>query len=159
MQCSEVQWSEAKQSSGLRHWRFFYNGLPLSTTNAFFQMHVLSLICVKHKSKPYAVNCWAWQSKISKRPKDRNLITVWWLLCKCFKFIFHSYPNDHGRQMESRMLMFHSLGRRQLCTTDHSVLMCFAAWFVAGSLLPLHWCKQQWNPAFPAVRVDEVAAY
>lgn len=147
---SKAKWSKAKRNSGLRHWRFFHNGSPLSTINAFFQMYALSLICVKHKSKPYAVNCWAWQSKISKRPQDKNLITAWWLLCKCFKFIFYSYPNDCGCRMESRMRMFHSLGKRRRCIPVHSALTCFAAWFVAGSLLPLHWRKHQRNPTFPA---------
>lgn len=125
MEKNGKEWSRTEQnrSSCLRHWRFFHSSPPLSTINAFFQMHALSLTYVKHKSKPYGVNGWAWQSKISRRPQDRNLIMAWWLLCKRFKFIFYSYPNDWGRWMESRMLMFLSLGRRWLYPRPFSVYM------------------------------------
>lgn len=57
------------------------------------------------------------------------------------------------------MLMFHSLGRRQLHAPDRSALTCFAASLVAGSLLLLHWQKHQQNPAFPGGRLDGDAAY
>lgn len=68
-----------------------------------------------------AVSCWAYQSKMSKRPQNRThygLVAV----VQSFKFMFCSYLSVCRLRMGNRMLIFHSLGRRWLHTPHHVLL-------------------------------------